>query len=134
MEAETQSDIHSGHAPDGWRTVAIITWIAVFGALAVVAISSRTIGRSIWWLGNNSNPAPWFYILAPIALVVIPIESAITRSRHMPLVSVVCSLGIIASALPDLSRTPAIAIGVVMVGIAALTESIALVVVARQYR
>jgi hypothetical protein len=46
----------------------------------------------------------------------------------------VCSVGVIAIGLVDISSTPAIALAVVVIGIAALMESIAVVMVMRHYR
>jgi hypothetical protein len=88
----------------------------------------------VWWLGPSGNDAPFIYKLVPIALAITPIEGAIWRSRTTIPAAIVCSLGLIAIALPDLSHSPGIAIGMVVVGIAALLQSIALVVVTRQYR
>jgi hypothetical protein len=117
-----------------WRGVTITTWIAVLLCLVAFAISSRTVGRAVWWLGPTGDSAPLLYKIVPIALVVLPIEGAIWRSRTTIPAAVLCSLGLIAIALPDLSRSPGIAIGIVVVGIAALLQSIALVLVTRQYR
>lgn len=40
----------------GWRTVSFISWIATLAALVAVAISSRTIGQPVWWLGPRADP------------------------------------------------------------------------------
>lgn len=117
-----------------WRGLTIATWIAVLLCLAVIAISSRTIGRSVWWIGPAGNPAPKYYMLLPLVLALAPLEGGFWRSRSTVSTSVVCSLGLIAIALPDLSRSPGIAAATCAVGLAALLQSIALVVVNRQYR
>ena len=117
-----------------WRGATIATWIAVLLCLVAFAISSRTVGRPVWWLGPASNSAPWYYLVVPAALVIAPIEGAIWRSRSTIPATVACSVGLIAIALPDLSDSPGIAIGIALVGIAALLQSIALLLVSRQYR
>ena len=119
---------------DGWRTVSTITWAGVFGALLAVAISSRTIGRPIWWLGPSSTPASPFLITIPLAIVLLPLVATLRYSRHMTTVSWVCSLALIATGIAELTSNPAISLAVVVIGIAALMESIAVVVVMRQYR
>jgi len=119
---------------DGWRTVSTITWAGVFGALLAVAISSRTIGRPIWWLGPSSTPASPFLITIPLAIVLLPLVATLRYPRHMTTVSWVCSLALIATGIAELSSNPAISLAVVVIGIAALMESIAVVVVMRQYR
>ena len=119
---------------DGWRTVSTITWAGVFGALLAVAISSRTIGRPIWWLGPSSAPASPFFITIPLAVVLIPLVSTLRYPRHLTTTSWVCSLALIATGIAELSSNPAISIAVVVIGVAALMESIAVVMVMRQYR
>ena len=119
---------------DGWRTVSTITWAGVFGALLAVAISSRTIGRPIWWLGPSSTPASPFLITIPLAIVLLPLVATLRYPRHMTTVSWVCSLALIATGIAELASNPAVSLAVVIIGIAALTESIAVVVVMRQYR
>ena len=117
-----------------WRGITIATWIAVLLSLVAIAISSRTIGRPVWWVGPPSNEAPWFYVLLPIALVTLPLEGALWRSRTAVPTSVACSVGLIATAIPDISNSPGVAVAICVVGFAALLQSIALVLVNRQYR
>ena len=119
---------------DGWRTVSTITWAGVFGALLAVAISSRTIGRPIWWLGPSSNPASPFFITIPLAIVLIPLVATLRSPRYMTTASWVCSLALIATGIAELASNPAVSLAVVVIGVAALMESIAVVVVMRQYR
>jgi hypothetical protein len=52
----------------------------------------------------------------------------------MTTVSWVCSLALIATGIAELASNPAVSLAVVIIGIAALSESIAVVVVMRQYR
>jgi len=119
---------------DGWRTVSTLTWAGVFGALLAVAISSRTIGRPIWWLGPSSQPASPLLITIPLAIVLIPLVTTLRAPRHMATASLVCSLALIASGLIEIASNPAISIAVIVIGFAALMESIAVVMVMRQYR
>jgi len=119
---------------DGWRTVSTITWAGVFGALLAVAISSRTIGRPIWWLGPSSAPASPFLITIPLAIVLIPLVATLRSPRYMTTASWVCSLALIGTGIAELASNPAISVAVVVIGVAALMESIAVVVVMRQYR
>ena len=119
---------------DGWRTISTITWAGVFGALLAVAISSRTIGRPIWWLGPSSSPASPIFITIPLAIVLLPLVATVRYPRRMASTSWVCSLALIATGIAELTSNPAISIAVVVIGVAALMESIAVVVVMRQYR
>ena len=134
MDLDTPPEPIEALPSDGWRTVSTITWAGVFGALLAVAISSRTIGRPIWWLGPSSTPASPFLITIPLAIVLLPLVATLRYPRHMTTVSWVCSLALIATGIAELASNPAVSLAVVIIGIAALTESIAVVVVMRQYR
>lgn len=127
-------DTKDGGISDGWRTVSLISWIGVFGALLSVAVSSRTIGRPIWWLGPSGNPAPLVFLVVPIVLTVTPIAVTMWRPRQMVRVGLVCSLILLTTAIPDFGDSPAIAWAVSVIAIAALVETIALLLVSRHYR
>ncbi len=117
-----------------WRGITIATWIAVICCVIAIAVSSRMVGRPMWWLGAPNNDVPTFYIVVPAAIMIAPLEGAFWRSRSAVSTSVVCSLALIAIAIPDLATSPGVAIALCVVGFAALMQSIALVLVARQYR
>lgn len=119
---------------DGWRMVSFLTWIGVLASVLAVTISSRTIGRSIWWLGPSSNPAPVLYLLVPIVIIGTPLFVTLQRPRRMVRVGLMASIALLISALPDVGSNPAIAIAILAIGIAALAPSIALLVVLRKYR
>ena len=123
-----------GQPSDGWRMVSFLTWIGVLGSVLAVAISSRTIGRPIWWLGPSSDPAPVFYLLIPILVIGTPLFVILTRPQRMVRVGLVGSLALLVSALPDVASNSAIALAVLVIGIAALASSIALLMVLRKYR
>lgn len=118
----------------GWRTVSFISWIAVLAALVAVAISSRTIGRPVWWLGSRFDPAPAVFMLVPLSLVVTPLVATWRAPDIMVRTSVICSLLLAATAIPDVASSPATALGVIVVAIASFLSSIAQVLVARKYR
>lgn len=118
----------------GWRTVSFISWIAVLAALVAVAISSRTIGRPVWWLGSRFQPAPAIFMLVPLSLVVTPLVATWRAPDIMIRTSIVCSLLLAATAIPDVVHSPATALGVMVVALAGFLSSIAQVLVARKYR
>ncbi len=119
---------------DGWRMVSFITWIGVLATVLAVTISSRTIGRPIWWLGPSSNPAPVLYLLIPILIIGVPLFVTIQRPHRIVRVSIVASIALLISSMPDLGSNPAIAIAIITIGFAALAPSIALLLVLRKYR
>ena len=124
------------HVPlsDGWRTVSLITWIGVFGALLSVAVSSRTIGRPIWWLGPAGDPAPLLYLVVPVTITLMPIIATMRRPHLVVRSSMLCALALLVTAIPDFADSPAIAWAVTTIAAAALAESIALLLVSRHYR
>lgn len=133
MDAEAHLQRY-GRPGFAWRGVTIATWIAVLLCMVVIAISGRMTGSAPWWIGPSGNDAPWYYILVPVVIALAPLEGGFWRSRTAVPTTLVCSLGVMAIALPDLSRSPGIAAAMLVVGFAALLQSIALVVVNRQYR
>ena len=119
---------------DGWRTVAFITWVLAGASVLAIAITSRTIGRPLWWLGPESSPATPLFLLVPVVIVVLPLVAASKKPRVLAPISVGSSIALIITAVVDIAGTPAIALAIGIVGLAALSVSIALLVIARQYR
>lgn len=118
----------------GWRSVLIVTWFAVFACMLAIAVSSRTIGRPVWWLGPSTRPAPLAAVAIPIVLVFAPLATAMRAPRHCVRTSLVCAILLIVNALPDVPDRFAVAIGAGTVGAAALLATIGVMVGQRQYR
>jgi len=118
----------------GWRNVSYITWIAVAACMIAITITSRTVGRSVWWLGPSTQPRPFFFLLIPLVIVAIPFFYTSKSLWLMAKASTASSLLLLATCIPDISSSPGVAAAVGVVGIAALAESIALVMVTRHYR
>ena len=116
---------------DGWRSVVLITWLLTFGCMTAIAVSSRTTGRSIWWLGPTVDPAPVFLVAVPIAIVVFPIWAAMKRPAAVRRSGIACSLLLAASAIPDVSARPGVAVAVLTVAFAALLASVSVVLATR---
>lgn len=134
MQASTDSGSGSDSSGAGWRTVAYVNWALVFAATAAVAVSSRTIGRAVWWLGPPSDPAPRWWLIVPVGLVVVPVVAVARRHRRAAAIGIWCSLGLGASALVDISDTPAVATACAVVAAAALVGNLAVWAGLRQYR
>ena len=134
VESEKSIPFPTGQLSDGWRTVAFISWVFTAAATIAIAITSRTIGRPVWWLGSESDPASPLLMLLPAAVVVVPMVAATRQGHRTVSTSLVCSALLIASALVDIGSTPAIAFALAVVSCAALATSIALWAVSRQYR
>ena len=111
-----------------------MTWFVVFACVLAVAVSSRTIGRPVWWLGPSTNHAPWVWLVVPIVIVLAPLVAALRAPRQCVRVSLVSSLALVATAVPDAWDKPGVAIGIGTVGCAALLATIGVMVGGRQYR
>lgn len=118
----------------GWRVVCFVTWIAALAALIAVAISSRTIGQPIWWLGTRTNPAPAVVMLVPLSVIVLPLVASWRAPHIMVRSSIICSILLTASSLPNFDDSIAIAIAVAVIGFASFLSSIAQLLVVRKYR
>lgn len=123
-----------GRPGDGWRTVAYVNWALVLAATAAVAVSSRSIGRPVWWLGPPSDPAPQWWLVVPLGLVVVPVVAIARRHPRAGALGVACSVGLAASALVDASSTPAVASACAIVAGASVLGNLAVWVGLRQYR
>lgn len=119
---------------DGWRTVAFITWILTAASMIAIAITSRTVGRPIWWLGPESGPASPLFLILPVVTVAVPLYAAGRKPEILPRTGVICSSAFLLSSALDITSSPAIALAVAIVSVASLSVSIALAAVARQYR
>ncbi len=123
-----------GDLSDGWRTVSFITWILSGASLVAIAITSRTIGRSIWWLGPESDPASPVLLLVPLVIIVVPLVVTSRMPRRITVTNLVGSSLLLLTALGDVGSSPAVAAGVALVGALSMAVSVSLLFVARQYR
>jgi hypothetical protein len=118
----------------GWRTVLMVTWVGTFACMLAVAVSSRTIGRPIWWLGPSTSPAPLVFVAVPVVLVLAPLAAVMRRPAISTRVSLVASVLLLATGIPDAFDRMAIAVATWTVSGAALLATIAVMVGERQYR
>ena len=118
----------------GWRTVLMVTWVGTFACMLAVAVSSRTIGRPSWWLGPSTSPAPLVFVAVPVVLVLAPLAAVMRRPAIATRVSLVASLLLLATGIPDAFDRMAIAVATWTVSGAALLATIAVMVGERQYR
>ena len=118
----------------GWRTVLLVTWVGTFACMLAVAVSSRTIGRPVWWLGPSTSPAPVICVAVPVLIVLAPLAAVMRRPALAPRVSLVSSVLLLLTGIPDAADRMAIAAATWTVGGAALLATIAVLVGARQYR
>lgn len=102
--------------------------------MTAIAVSSRTIGRSIWWLGPSVDPAPLVFVVVPVGLILLPLWAAMRRPSLVARVGLACSMALAVTALPDVSDSPGVAAAVLVVSVAAMLSSGAVALVVRHYR
>lgn len=120
--------------PEGWRSVALVTWLLVFGSMTAIAVSSRTIGRSIWWLGPSVDPAPIVAVAVPMGICLVPLWALVRRPASSGRIGIACSILLAITALPDLDNSPGVAAAVLAVSFAALLSTGAVAIATRHYR
>lgn len=118
----------------GWRAVLIVTWAMTFACMLAVAVSSRTIGRPVWWLGPSTSPAPLLFVAIPVVLVFAPLATALRWPDRSVRTSLVCSIALLATGIADAPDRMAVALAVWTVGGAALLATVAVMIARRQYR
>jgi hypothetical protein len=123
-----------GTTGSGWRTVSLVSWLAILVSLIAVAMSSRTIGRSVWWLGPPTNTASPLFLAIPTALVVLPAMAWYRHHIRARDIDLICAFLIVVISVPDFPNRPGTAAAMLTVGIAALLQSIAVRVATRHYR
>lgn len=117
-----------------WTAVILVTWSLTFLALVALTVSSRTIGRSVWWLGPGTSARPPWTIAVPIVISFVPLAVTYLRMRTASRVSAASAVVLMLAALPDARDRPVIAGAVALVAVTALAVSIAVIAGERQYR
>jgi protein-S-isoprenylcysteine O-methyltransferase Ste14 len=108
-----------------WKLVGVTSWLLVTAAITCAAIASRSVGKSTWWLGPESNPTfPLLWAL-PFLMPVVSIIAIIRLPRIAGYVGIGCSLVLVGVALGDISGSPGIAIVEGIVAVSALFIAIA---------
>jgi len=134
MDLTTPPPPESRPHNNGWRSVSLVSWAGVLGAVIAVAISSRTTGRAVWWLGPPANPANPVFLVIPVALVVLPLLAWYRRHLFAHNIDLACAVLLILISFPDFADRPGSAVAMIVVGLAALVQSIAVRVATRHYR
>ena len=108
-----------------WKLVGITSWLLVTAAITCAAIASRSVGKSTWWLGPESNPTfPLLWAL-PFLMPVVSIIAILRLPRIAGYVGIGCSLVLAGVAIGDIAGTPGVAIIEGIVAVSALFIAIA---------
>ena len=108
-----------------WKLVGVTSWLLVTAGITCAAIASRSVGKSTWWLGPESNPTfPLLWAL-PFLMPVVSIIAILRLPRIAGYIGIGCSLVLAGVAIGDIAGSPGIAIIEGIVAVSALFISIA---------
>jgi len=108
-----------------WKLVGVTSWLLVTAAITCAAIASRSVGKSTWWLGPESNPTIPLLWALPFLMPVVSIIAIIRLPRIAGYIGIGCSLVLAGVAIGDIAGTPGVAIIEGIVAVSALFIAIA---------
>lgn len=108
-----------------WKLVGVTSWLLVTAALTCAAIASRSVGKSTWWLGPESNPTFALLWALPFLMPVVSIVAILRLPRIAGYVGIGCSLVLTGVAIGDIAGSPGIAIIEGITAVSALFIAIA---------
>jgi protein-S-isoprenylcysteine O-methyltransferase Ste14 len=108
-----------------WKLVGVTSWLLVTAGITCAAIASRSVGKSTWWLGPESNPTfPLLWAL-PFLMPVVSIIAVLRLPHIAGYVGIGCSLVLAGVAIGDIAGSPGIAIIEGTIAVSALFIAIA---------
>ncbi|MFM8418339.1 MAG: hypothetical protein ACKOAT_12745 [Actinomycetota bacterium] len=110
-----------------WRRLASISWVGIAVCQVAVAVTSRNIGKSTWWLGPESNPRFPLVWAVPFLITVAAFVATQRPRKYTIVVHLVCVALLAAVATGDVANSPGVAaLQYVVAGIALLVSFVSL--------
>jgi len=110
-----------------WRRLASISWVGIAVCQVAVAVTSRNIGKSAWWLGPESNPRFPLVWAVPFLITVAAFVATQRPRKYTIVVHLVCVALLAAVATVDVANSPGVAaLQYVVAGIALLVSFVSL--------
>ena len=110
-----------------WRRLATASWIGILFCQIAVAVTSRNIGKSAWWLGPESNPQFPLVWAVPFAITLVALIATQRTRKYTIFIHLACVALLVAVATGDLSNAPGVAmLQYVVAGIALLVTFVSL--------
>ncbi|MFM7081637.1 MAG: hypothetical protein ACKOYI_06695 [Actinomycetota bacterium] len=110
-----------------WRRLASISWVGIAVCQVAVAVTSRNIGKSAWWLGPESNPRFPLVWAVPFLITVAAFVATQRPRKYTIVVHLVCVALLAAVATGDVANSPGVAaLQYVVAGIALLVAFVSL--------
>jgi hypothetical protein len=123
----TLDSVNIATAQRPWRVLASVSWVGIFLCQVAVAVSSRNIGKSAWWLGPESNPQFPLVWGLPFAITIAGLVATQRPRRYTIFIHLGCVLALVGVALGDVSNAPGVALlEFVLAGIALLVSLVSL--------
>lgn len=110
-----------------WRVLASVSWVGILLCQIAVAVSSRNIGKSAWWLGPESNPQFFLVSALPFAVSIAALVAVQRPQKYTVFIHLGCVVALVAIAFGDLANAPGVALlQFVVAGIALLVTFVSL--------
>jgi len=93
-----------------WRALATVSWVGILFCQVAVAVTSRNIGKSAWWLGPESNPQFPLVWSIPFVVTIIALVATQRPRRYTVAIHAVCVVLLAAIATGDLNDSPGVAV------------------------
>jgi len=93
-----------------WRRLATVSWAGIALCQVAVAVTSRNIGKSTWWLGPESNPRFPLVWAVPFLITAVAIVATQRTRKYTIIVHLACVALLAAVATGDLSNSPGVAV------------------------
>lgn len=123
----TLDDVNDTVANRRWRILATVSWVGILLCQIAVAVTSRNIGKSAWWLGPESNPQfPLLWAL-PFAITIAGLIATQRPRKYTVFIHLGCVALLVAVAAGDVNNSPGVAmLQFVLAGIALLVAVVSL--------
>jgi len=92
-----------------WRTLASISWVGTLLCQVAVAVTSRNIGKSAWWLGPESNPQFPLVWAVPFLITLAALIATQRPRKYTIVIHLVCVAMLAAVATGDVANSPGVA-------------------------
>ena len=110
-----------------WRRLATASWVGILLCQVAVAVTSRNIGKSAWWLGPESNPRFPIIWAVPFLITLAALIATLRTARHTIIIHLACVALLVAVATGDISNSPGVAmLQYVVAGIALVVSFVSL--------
>jgi hypothetical protein len=117
--------LRPGQLTIGWRWVVGVSWAAIVACIVIVAGAAEVINRSVWWIGQRGDRAPFVLAAVPFVVPIVAVVAVVRSWRSAVAWSYAASVSTLLVALGDRNGSPSAAIVTAALGVAGLCVSTA---------